>query len=166
MNLHGFNQKSVQTTMWKSTAFHSLFGYMKHQNEKAFLAELLKSGDLHDFPLPFHRFRICVQAFVSIHWKLRGNSDLICVVGIVILAYLFWLLTTFQIWKWHQYLHFLFLFYTILLLNSDLPLRLELEILNSVSISNLIFSFFDGVNFNFYFLWLHEEKWNICYFNK
>lgn len=67
MNLCGFNQKSVQTKMWKSTAFCSLVGYMKCQNERAFLAELLKTGDLHDFLLPFHRFRICVQAFVSIH---------------------------------------------------------------------------------------------------
>lgn len=74
--------------------------------QKGFLVELLESGDLYDFPLPFHRFWICVQVFVSIHWKLEGNSALFCFVGIVMLAFL-WLLSTCQIWKLYQHLHFL-----------------------------------------------------------
>lgn len=34
MNLRGFNQKPVQTKIWKSAAFCSLFGYMKNKMVK------------------------------------------------------------------------------------------------------------------------------------
>lgn len=68
MNLSGFNQQPVQTNIWKSAAaFCSLVWLYEEQNgvkatisggqkEKDLLIELLKSRDLCDFPLPFHRF--------------------------------------------------------------------------------------------------------------
>lgn len=78
MNLGVFNQKPVQTKIWKSAAFCFLVWLYEEQNgvkapisgeqnEKGLRVELLKSGDLCDFPLPFHRFWVCVQAFFNIH---------------------------------------------------------------------------------------------------
>lgn len=82
---------------------------MGSKNEKGLLVELLESGDLHNFLLPFHRFQMCVQAFISVHWEIEGSSDLFCFMGIVMLTSVY-LACIFQIWKLHEHLHFLFLF--------------------------------------------------------
>lgn len=56
---------------------------MGSKNEKGLLVELLESGDLHNFLLPFHGIQMRVQAFISVQWEMEGSSDLFCFMGIV-----------------------------------------------------------------------------------